>query len=504
MLRVDDLLRKAAEMRASDLHVASGQSVRVRVDGELLQLAEFKFSLEETQSFLFQILNQDEIESFQQKKCLDKSHSIPELGFFRINLFMNRLGPAAVFRLIPTEIPRLEDIGVPPVIANFVDQTKGLILVTGPTGSGKSTTLAALIQAISVKHRNHIITIEDPIEFVYNTDRALINQRELGRSCNSFADALRNALREDPDVLLVGEMRDNETMSLALTAAETGHLVFATLHTRGAANSVDRIVDSFSGSQQALVRTMLADSLIAVVSQSLLKRADGKGRIAAFEILKVNHAISNLIREGKTYQIPSLMQTSRKDGMILMDTCVMDLVAKKIVTADEALGYLNDPTLLKGKTVQEPLPTENDSVQLVRPSAPLSFRVLEPNANLPPLPVKGVVSVGKIPDVPVKPADPPPIKKDLIQLEEDEASIRDLLGVMDDEQPVEEWSYKEEIRRDDTALQGEWLIEGNPQVTSSIKTQRHPMAGQAKPITATETAKSEPLPPKFPDKKKTG
>jgi twitching motility protein PilT len=343
MAHIDRYLSFAVTNRASDLHFSAGEPARVRIDGDLVALSEGALNEEQLQEILYEILNDTEREKLNTNKNLDKSYSVENVGFFRVNIFWTRRGIAAVLRTIPQKIPTMQDLNLPEAILNLTESPKGLVLVTGPTGSGKSTTLAAMIDHINTNHNYHILTAEDPVEFVHQSKESLVNQREIGANCQSFADALKYALREDPDVILVGEMRDLETIGLALTAAETGHLVFGTLHTRGAGASVDRIIDSFPANQQAMIRTMLSESLVGVVSQSLLKRADGKGRIAAFEILIVNHAISNLIREGKTFQITSIIQTGRREGMILMDQHLIELVEKGLVTMEEALPYMEDP-----------------------------------------------------------------------------------------------------------------------------------------------------------------
>lgn len=346
MPKLDRFLKIAVMNRASDLHFSSDERIRMRIDGDLIAIEEPPVTCEEIEAVFMEILTDVEKEKLSTTKNLDKSYSLPGYGNFRINIFWTRKGVSAVLRTIPQNIPSMEELGLPETIANLAGLGKGLVLVTGPTGSGKSTTLAAMINHINQNCPYHILTAEDPIEFVHQSKRSLINQREIGSNCNSFADALKYALREDPDVILVGEMRDLETIALALTAAETGHLVFGTLHTRGAGASVDRIIDSFPANQQAMIRTMLSESLAAVISQSLLKKADGSGRVAAYEIMVVNHAVSNLIREGKTFQIPSLMQTGRKEGMVLMDQYILDLVNKGIVDAGEAEGYMEEPALL--------------------------------------------------------------------------------------------------------------------------------------------------------------
>lgn len=339
---IDRYLELAIAQKASDLHFASDQAVRLRIHGDLAPLDEKPLTSDELEEVLFEILTAEEKAKLKQTRNLDKSLLAPGIGNFRVNIFYTRNGVSAVLRTIPTRIPSIAELGLPEVCKSLCELGKGLVLVTGPTGSGKSTTLAAMIHYINESFPHHILTVEDPVEFVHESNHSLINQREIGSSCLTFADALKYALREDPDVILVGEMRDLETIALALTAAETGHLVFGTLHTRGAAASVDRIIDSFPGNQQAMIRTMLAESLAAVISQALLKRADGVGRVAAYEIMVVNHAISNLVREGKTFQIPSIIQTARKEGMILMDQHIRELITKRVVNQEEASGYLSD------------------------------------------------------------------------------------------------------------------------------------------------------------------
>lgn len=354
MARIDEFLKHATANRSSDIHFSAGEPIRMRVDGDLVPMTDRDFSSEELQDILFEILGDQEIEKIGKSKNLDKSHIVEGVGYFRVNIFWTRRGIAAVLRTIPKKIPTVEELKLPPACVTLSEAPKGLVLVTGPTGSGKSTTLAAMINHINSSQHLHILTAEDPVEFVHDSKKSLINQREIGSSCHSFADALKYALREDPDVILVGEMRDLETIGLALTAAETGHLVFGTLHTRGAGASVDRIIDSFPANQQAMIRTMLSESLVGVISQALLKRCDKPGRAAAFEIMIVNHAISNLIREGKTFQIPSIIQTGRKEGMILMDQHILELVDSGIVAPEEAEAYLEDATPLQSRKKSKP------------------------------------------------------------------------------------------------------------------------------------------------------
>lgn len=345
MPKIDEQLRRAFAENASDIHISAGEPIRIRVDGDLQVVSPNRLSAEEVQELLFEILTEDERQKLVAHKNLDKSMNISE-GHFRVNMFYTRRGLASVLRTIPKKIPTMKELGLPESIVKLTDLPKGLVLVTGPTGSGKSTTLASMLHHINCNFKYHILTVEDPVEFVHESRESLINQREIGAHCPTFSDALKYALREDPDVILVGEMRDLETISLALTAAETGHLVFGTLHTRGAAASVDRIIDSFPANQQAMIRTMLSESLAAVISQCLIKRAGGKGRAAAYEILIVNTAIANLIREGKTFQMPSIIQTARKEGMVLMEQSILELVQKKIILAKDALPYLEDPAIL--------------------------------------------------------------------------------------------------------------------------------------------------------------
>jgi twitching motility protein PilT len=293
-------------------------------------------SHEETSGLLYEILTEQQQATFEKKKDLDFAYEIPGLARFRGNIFMQYRGIAAVFRIIPSRILTADDLQLPEGIRKLTLLKKGLVLVTGPTGSGKTTTLAAMIDLINTSRREHIITLEDPLEVIHENKQSLLNQRQIGEHSESFAAALRAALREDPDVILVGEMRDLETISLALTAAETGHLVFGTLHTNSASKTIDRIIDAFPKDGQEQVRAMLSESLKGVICQQLLKTADGRGRLAALEILIGNSAVSNLIREGKTFQIPSIIQTARKEGMQLMDQHIMDLFKAQKVTAEEA------------------------------------------------------------------------------------------------------------------------------------------------------------------------
>lgn len=361
MNHINHYLAFAMQNRASDIHFSAGEPVRLRIDGDLVALEESPFQNSNLQELLCEILSEEEKNKLFREKNLDKSYFVPEIGQFRVNIFFNRKGIAAVLRSIPVKVPSFEDLGLPEVIRKVAEKPRGLILVTGPTGSGKSTTLAAIIDYLNSTFPYHILTVEDPVEFVHQSKASLVNQRDIGHSCNTFQDALKYALREDPDVILIGELRDIETISLALTAAETGHLVLGTLHTRGAAPSIDRIIDSFPAGQQAMIRTMLAESLLAVISQALLKRVDGKGRVAAYEIMVVNSAISNLIREGKVFLMEGVIQTGRKDGMILMEQSLMNLISQGIVSKEEAAPFLksgmNESVSLGSSAPKAPSPS---------------------------------------------------------------------------------------------------------------------------------------------------
>jgi twitching motility protein PilT len=298
-------------------------------------------SHEVCQSLIFQILSEKQKELFTENWELDFSYPLPEVGRFRVNVFMQRHGVAAVFRLIPEKLQTVEELGLPEQLLDLIDVSEGLVLVTGPTGSGKSTTLASLIHSINMNERAHIITIEDPIEFVHTNGQALISQREVSSHTKSFHAALRAALREDPDIILVGEMRDLETISLAVTAAETGHLVLATLHTNSAIKTVDRIIDAFPENQQGQIRVMLSESLRGIVAQALLPTADGEGRVPVTEILMNVPAVANLIREGKTYQIHSVMQTGRSFGMVTFEAAVNEMMRKGVVSREVGNNFLS-------------------------------------------------------------------------------------------------------------------------------------------------------------------
>ncbi|HPI41388.1 MAG TPA: type IV pilus twitching motility protein PilT, partial [Pseudobdellovibrionaceae bacterium] len=306
MAAIDELFRVMVNQQASDLHISSGAPPYLRVHGNMISLNYRELSNQDVQGLLFEILSEKQKKHFVEKWELDLAYTLPGVGRFRCNIFMQRKGLGAVFRTIPEKIKTAQELDLPKQIMDIIDCEKGLILVTGPTGSGKSTTLASLIHHINVNQEAHIITVEDPIEFVHANHKSLVNQREVGSHTKSFANALKSALREDPDVLLVGELRDLETIALAITAAETGHVVFGTLHTNSAAKTVDRIIDVFPAEQQQQIRTALSESLRGVIAQTLFRRADGQGRVAAYEILKNTKAVGHLIREGKIHQIHSI------------------------------------------------------------------------------------------------------------------------------------------------------------------------------------------------------
>jgi len=332
MPKIDELLLEATEKGASDLHLSSGEPPALRVHGDLVRIESERLRPGDVTELVHSVMTEEQRERFQSEHEVDFACELAGKGRFRVNVFMQSRGPAAVLRSIPSIVPSLESLNMPPVLKELCNRERGLILVTGPTGSGKSTTLAAMLGVINETWDGHILTIEDPIEFVHPPKRCLVNQRELGPHTHSFANALKSALREDPDVILIGELRDLETIALALTAAETGHLVLGTLHTSSAPKTVDRIVDVFPAGQQSQIRTMLAESLEAVVAQTLLKKAGG-GRVAACEILIGVPSVRNLIREGKLHQIPNMMQTGQRVGMQTLDMALADLVKRGLVEA---------------------------------------------------------------------------------------------------------------------------------------------------------------------------
>ena len=353
MAAIDELFKIMVEQGASDLHITSGAAPFLRLHGNMVPLNYKELSSQDVQGLVFEILTEKQKKAFVEKWELDCAYTLAGIGRFRCNVFMQRKGLGGVFRIIPEKIRTAQELNLPNQIMDLIDCDRGLILVTGPTGSGKSTTLAAMIHHINMTRESHILTVEDPIEFVHQNVKSLVNQREVGSHTKSFANALKAALREDPDIMLVGELRDLETISLALTAAETGHVVFGTLHTNSAAKTVDRIIDVFPSGQQAQIRTMLAESLRGVVAQTLFTRADGQGRVAAYEILKNTKAISNLIREGKIHQIASAMQTGTSSGMVLFEKYIEDLVKKGKVSPQDAKTFLGKESEGATKTAHQ-------------------------------------------------------------------------------------------------------------------------------------------------------
>jgi twitching motility protein PilT len=346
---IDELLEVMVERNASDLHVTVGTRPVVRVRGHVERLEDFEpFNSETTQQLLYRILSSEQQKNLELKRQLDFSHSIPGLARFRVNVYFQRESIGAAFRLIPAEIKTLEELGIPSSLHQLAQKPRGLVLVTGPTGSGKSTTLAAIIDEINRNRSEHILTIEDPIEFLHRHKRCIVNQREIGPDAVSFAEALRAALRQDPDVILVGEMRDLETIGTALTAAETGHLVFGTLHTQSAPSTIDRIIDVFPAEQQEQVRIQIASSLQGVVTQALLPTLDGMGRVPALEILYPDDAVRNLIRQGKVEQIYSVMQTNTSRGMQTMEQSLSELIQRRIVDLESGLSRSSRPQQLVG------------------------------------------------------------------------------------------------------------------------------------------------------------
>src|SRR4026208_531066 len=341
---ITKLLAFGVEQGASDCHLSAGEPPLIRIDGELKKLESPPLSKEDVHTLVYDIMNDAQRKTFEQTHECDFSFEMGQVARVRVNVFMQRKGEGAVFRTIPTKVLTLEELGMPPILKQLCDKEKGLILVTGPTGSGKSTTLAGMIDYLNSTFEGHILTVEDPIEFVHPSKKCLVNQRELGPHTHSFANALRAALREDPDIILVGEMRDLETIQLALTAAETGHLVFGTLHTSSAPKTIDRIIDAFPPAQQSQIRTQLSEALEAAVTQPLLKKKAG-GRVAALEVMVATTAVRNLIREGKLHQIPGIMQASQKDGMQTMDMALFELATRGVVTKNEAQSRSMSPNL---------------------------------------------------------------------------------------------------------------------------------------------------------------
>lgn len=346
-LNLNQLLQKGIENQASDVHICVGLPPMYRINGEVERLGDSPLTPQDCVSLAKQCLNQRMYEKFMEMGEVDYAYSIPGICRFRVNVFRQRGTCAIAFRIIPTKPPKFESLGLPPIIKTFTEKRRGLVLVTGPTGSGKSTTLAALVDLMNTTKKHHIITVEDPIEYTFSHNKCLINQREVGNDSMSFSNCLRAALREDPDVIMVGEMRDQETIATTLTAAETGHLVFSTLHTVGAAKTIDRIIDVFPPHQQSQIRVQLSTILIGIVSQQLIKRQDKHGRVVATEVMVWTPAIGNLIRDSRTTQIPSFIQTGTNLGMHTMDMALSDLYNRNVIDFVSACSYSDDPENLK-------------------------------------------------------------------------------------------------------------------------------------------------------------
>src|SRR5918996_1599102 len=358
---IDDLLEHMVALGASDLHVSTGSAPVIRLNGRLQRIEEFpRLTPDDTQRLLYRILSTEQQKHLEINRQIDVSYAIPGLARFRVNVYFQRESLGAAFRMIPTEIKTLEDLGLPPQLHELAMKPRGLVLVTGPTGSGKSTTLAAVIDEINRTRDDHIMTIEDPIEFLHRHKRCLVNQREIGPDAVSFGEALRGALRQDPDVILLGEMRDLETIGTALTAAETGHLVFGTVHTQSAPSTIDRLIDVFPAAQQEQIRIQIAATLQGVVTQTLLPTADGKGRAPSIEILLPDDAVRNLIRQAKVEQIYSVMQTSSSKGMQTLEQALVDLVARGTITKETALGRSSRPAELLGLLQRAGVATSDD------------------------------------------------------------------------------------------------------------------------------------------------
>lgn len=345
MAKIDAFFKLMNDQGASDLHLVSGQPPALRIRGDMERIKYKVLENDELKAMLYEIAPEHKVKTFEETGDIDFGYEIPGIARYRANFFMQKYGVAAVFRQIPEQIMSAEELGLPTVVSKLATLPRGLVLVTGPTGSGKSTTLAAIIDVANRNRKDHIITVEDPIEFVHESKGCIINHREVGLHTKTFSAALKGALREDPDIILVGEMRDLETISLAVEASATGHLVFATLHTTSAPKTVDRVIEVFPASEQAQIRSTLADGIRAVIAQVLFKRVDKKDRCVALEIMIANPAVRNLIRESKTHQIPSMIQTGRKYGMQLLDDAIMELLDKGWISADEAYTKAND----KGK-----------------------------------------------------------------------------------------------------------------------------------------------------------
>jgi twitching motility protein PilT len=357
---IDHLLEQMVARKASDLHITVGTPPAIRVNGEVVRLDEYAaLDAEQTQQLLYRVLSSEQQKQLEIKRQIDFAHSVPGVARFRVNVYFQRESLGGAFRVIPEEIKTLEELGLPASLHALAELPRGLVLVTGPTGSGKSTTLASVIDEVNRTRAEHILTIEDPIEFVHRHKRCIVNQREIGVDAVSFAEGLRAALRQDPDVILVGEMRDLETISTALTAAETGHLVFGTLHTQSAPSTIDRIIDVFPAEQQEQIRIQIASSLQGVVTQALLPTADGAGRVPALEVLLPDDAVRNLIRQGKVEQIYSVMQTNTSRGMQTMEQSLADLITRGVVELEVGLTRSSRPAQLIGVLERAGFPVES-------------------------------------------------------------------------------------------------------------------------------------------------
>lgn len=346
---IEEILKAAKEAGASDVHLTVGIPPKMRVNGKLTAMNYPKMLPADTLEVVLSVMNEAQRDKFEERGEYDMSFSIPEIGRYRVNAYKQRGSAALAFRLVGTKVPSPEELGIPETVMDLYRKKRGLVLVTGPTGSGKSTTLAAIIDKINNNREAHVITLEDPIEFLHQHKMSIVNQREIGLDSRNYASALRAALREDPDVILAGEMRDFETISVALTAAETGHLVLSALHTSGAASTVERVIDVFPPHQQHQVRVQLASVIEAVISQQLIPTADGTSRAAAFEVLHANQAVRNLIREAKAHQLPSIMQTNRKTGMITMDEAIQQLYENGRISREVAIQFAQDPDSMGNK-----------------------------------------------------------------------------------------------------------------------------------------------------------
>ena len=353
MSRIEDILKEAKEKGASDVHITVGLPPKMRLNGKLIAMDNYdKMMPADTMQIADEVMNEKQKERLEENGQHDMSFSIPGVGRYRLNVFRQRGSVAMAFRVVATQIPTAESLGIPETVIDLYQKKRGLVLVTGPTGSGKSTTLASIIDRINNNREAHVITLEDPIEFTYQHRMSIVNQREIGTDSNSYANALRAALREDPDVILVGEMRDLETISTAITAAETGHLVLSTVHTIGASNTVDRLIDVFPPHQQQQIRIQLASVIEAIISQQLLPTDGGDSRMAAFEVLHANSAVRNLIREGKSHQLITVMQTNRKLGMITMDDAIIQMYRDQKISREVAIQFAQDPENMQLKMLR--------------------------------------------------------------------------------------------------------------------------------------------------------